>query len=64
MSEQDVNVTEQRRRQAQDAPKRRYEDARAAGASAADRIAQATDKTVETFRSCFSASCEELGEAS
>jgi hypothetical protein len=46
-------MSEQRKRQAGDAPRRRYDDVKAASASAAARISQATEQLIGTFRRVY-----------
>lgn len=48
-----MTPAEHRQAQAEDAPKRRYEDVKAASASAADRIGQATEKLIGSFQKAF-----------
>lgn len=54
---------ENRKRQEAEAPSRRYADAKAASAGAADRIAQASLDLVKTFREVYSDSYKRPHEA-
>jgi hypothetical protein len=46
-------ISDQRHAQSAGAPKRRYEDAKAASASAADRISAATKNLLAAFRDVY-----------
>jgi hypothetical protein len=48
-----VGALDKRKAQADGAPQRRYEDVKAASASAADRIAKATEELLGTFRQVY-----------